>query len=76
MAHLPIRFGTDGVRGPAGQWPICADGARAIVLELDTPGGLAFDTRDFITDQLAKLKLPVVSWVEREALSAGALRKS
>ncbi len=49
------------------------DGARAIVLELDTPGGLAFDTRDFITDQLAKLKLPVVSWVEREALSAGAL---
>jgi membrane-bound serine protease (ClpP class) len=49
------------------------DGARAIVLELDTPGGLAFDTRDFITDQLAKLQLPVISWVEREALSAGAL---
>ena len=49
------------------------DVARAIVLELDTPGGLAFDTRDFITDQLAKLQIPVVSWVEREALSAGAL---
>lgn len=49
------------------------DGARAIILELDTPGGLAFDTRDFITDQLAKLQLTVISWVEREALSAGAL---
>ncbi len=49
------------------------DGARAVILELDTPGGLAFDTRDFITDELAKLKLPVIAWVEREALSAGAL---
>jgi membrane-bound serine protease (ClpP class) len=50
-----------------------ADGARLIVLELDTPGGLAFDTRDFITDELAKIEVPVISWVQRQALSAGAL---
>ena len=30
MDHPPIRFGTDGVRGPALQWPINAAGARAI----------------------------------------------
>jgi membrane-bound serine protease (ClpP class) len=47
--------------------------ARAIVLEIDTPGGLAFDTRDIITDKFGKLELPLVSWVKREALSAGAL---
>ena len=26
----PIRFGTDGVRGPSGQWPITPEGARTI----------------------------------------------
>ena len=28
--NLPIKFGTDGVRGPMGQWPITAEGARII----------------------------------------------
>ena len=29
-ANSPIRFGTDGVRGPAGTWPLTAEGARII----------------------------------------------
>ena len=47
--------------------------ARALVLKINTPGGLAFDTRDLIFDQLGKLKVPTIAWVEREALSAGAI---
>ncbi|MFC7338163.1 nodulation protein NfeD [Haloferula chungangensis] len=47
--------------------------ARAVVLELDTPGGLAFDTKDIITDDFGKLEIPLIAWVKREALSAGAL---
>ena len=47
--------------------------ARAVVLELDTPGGLAFDTRDIITDDFGKLEIPLIAWVKREAMSAGAL---
>jgi membrane-bound serine protease (ClpP class) len=49
------------------------EGAKAVVLELDTPGGLAFDTREIITDDFAKMKIPLISWVQQEALSAGAL---
>lgn len=49
------------------------DGARAVVLELDTPGGLAFDTRNLIIDDFADLEVPLIAWVEREAISAGAL---
>jgi len=30
MTLPPIRFGTDGVRGPSGQWPITPEGAKAI----------------------------------------------
>lgn len=50
-----------------------SEGARALILEIDTPGGLAFDTRDLVTDQLGKLEIPTIAWVEREALSAGAI---
>lgn len=34
MSPPPIRFGTDGLRGPAGQWPLCADGAATVGLAL------------------------------------------
>ncbi|MBB5352888.1 membrane-bound serine protease (ClpP class) [Haloferula luteola] len=49
------------------------EGAKAVVLRLDTPGGIAFDTRDLIMDDFADLQIPLIAWVEREALSAGAL---
>ncbi|GAA5482197.1 NfeD family protein [Haloferula sargassicola] len=49
------------------------EGAKAVVLRLDTPGGLAFDTRSLIMDDFAKLEIPLIAWVEREALSAGAM---
>ena len=49
------------------------EGAKAVVLEIDTPGGLAFDTRAIIMDDIADLEIPVIAWVEREALSAGAM---
>lgn len=47
--------------------------ARAVVLEINTPGGLAFDTRKLIMDDLLALEIPLVAWVKREALSAGAM---
>ena len=47
----PIRFGTDGVRGPAGAWPISAEGAETIGNGLAqwTKGGEVYigqDTRE------------------------------
>ena len=47
--------------------------ARAIVFDLDTPGGLAFDTADLIMVQMQKLKVPSYAFVNQKALSAGAL---
>ncbi len=47
--------------------------AAAVVLEIDTPGGLAFDTRSLIMDELASMDVPLIAWVKREALSAGAM---
>lgn len=44
----PIRFGTDGVRGPFGTWPITAPGAEAIGLGIAAwvPGGKILIGRD------------------------------
>ncbi|MEM9236056.1 MAG: hypothetical protein AAGB14_04705, partial [Verrucomicrobiota bacterium] len=47
--------------------------AKAVVLELDTPGGLAFDTREIITENFSQMEIPLIAWVKKEALSAGAL---
>ncbi len=49
-----------------------AAGASAVVLEMGTPGGFldaASSARDIIMDA----PLPTIAWVNREALSAGAL---
>ena len=47
--------------------------ARAVVFEIDTPGGLAFDTAELIMVQMQKLEVPSYSFVNQKALSAGAL---
>lgn len=47
--------------------------ARAVVFDLNTPGGLAFDTADLIMVQMQKLQVPSFAFVNQKALSAGAL---
>ena len=47
--------------------------ARAVVFELNTPGGLAMDTADLIMGEMQKLKVPSYAFVNQKALSAGAL---
>ncbi len=46
--------------------------ARAVVFRIDAPGGYATQTFELM-EQTAGLTVPSVAWVEREALSAGAL---
>jgi membrane-bound serine protease (ClpP class) len=46
--------------------------ASAIVFEMDTPGGRVDITRD-ILDIIRKLDIPVYTFVERDAYSAGAI---
>jgi len=47
--------------------------ARAVVFDLDTPGGLAMETADLIMVQMQKLEVPSYAFVNQKALSAGAL---
>ena len=47
--------------------------ARAVVFDLNTPGGRAMDTADLIMVQMQKLKVPSYAFVNQKALSAGAL---
>ncbi len=47
--------------------------ARAVVFDLNTPGGLAFDTAELIMVDMQKLKVPSFAFVNQKALSAGAL---
>ncbi len=47
--------------------------AKAVLFEIDTPGGLAFDTAELIMVQMQKLEVPSYSFVNQKALSAGAL---
>lgn len=46
--------------------------AKAVVFHLDTPGGLAFPTHE-IMSQIAKLKIPTISFIDPMALSAGSM---
>jgi membrane-bound serine protease (ClpP class) len=50
-----------------------SEGAEAVVFDLDTPGGLAWDTTTFIMQDLQKLAPRSVSFVNPRALSAGAM---
>lgn len=46
--------------------------ARAVIFELDTPGGMAFPTKELMTS-IANLEIPTRTFVNVSALSAGAL---
>lgn len=50
-----------------------ADEAKAIILSLDTPGGLAMETTDLMVKTLEPLKIPSIAYVNPMAMSAGAL---
>jgi len=49
------------------------ENAKAVVFDLDTPGGLAFDTAELIMVDMQKIKVPSYAFVNQKALSAGAL---
>jgi len=49
------------------------EGARAIILELDTPGGLAFDTTEIIVEEMLETKVKIIAYVNPNAISAGAI---
>lgn len=50
-----------------------AEGAEAVIFELDTPGGLLWDTVDLMMNDLQKLKPRSFAFVNTRALSAGAM---
>jgi len=45
--------------------------AKAVIFDLNTPGGLAFPTEELMT-QIAKLEMPTRAFVNSKALSAGS----
>jgi len=49
------------------------DGAEAVILDMNTPGGLAWDTIDIMMDSLSKVTVPTFTYVNPSAMSAGAL---
>lgn len=50
-----------------------AEGAEAVIFDLDTPGGLAWDTTNLMMKDLQKLKPRSFAYVNPRALSAGAM---
>ncbi|MFK7910492.1 MAG: nodulation protein NfeD [Akkermansiaceae bacterium] len=49
------------------------ENAKAVVFDINTPGGYAFDTANLIMNGMRDLKVPSYAFVNREASSAGAL---
>lgn len=47
--------------------------ASAVILDLNTPGGLAFQTGEIMMSSLAKMSVPTYAYVNPSAVSAGAL---
>ena len=47
--------------------------AKAVIFELNTPGGLAIETKDLMVNELRELQVPSYAFVNSEAISAGAL---
>ena len=50
-----------------------SDGAEAVIFELDTPGGLAWDTISLMMQDLQNLKSRSFAFVNTRAISAGAM---
>ena len=50
-----------------------AEGAEAVIFDLDTPGGLLWDTVELMMTDLQKLKPRSFAFVNPRALSAGAM---
>lgn len=49
------------------------DGAEAVIFNLDTPGGLAWDTTSLMMQDLQNLKARSFAYVNTRAISAGAM---
>jgi membrane-bound serine protease (ClpP class) len=49
------------------------EGAEAVIFDLDTPGGLAWDTTNLMMRDLQKLGPPSYAFINPRALSAGAM---
>lgn len=47
--------------------------ARAVVFELNTPGGLAWETSEMMMKTMQDRKIPMYAFVNKRAMSAGAL---
>ncbi len=50
-----------------------AEGAAAVVLDMDTPGGFVWQTLDLMLAELTRMKTPVYTFVNSRAISAGSL---
>lgn len=50
-----------------------AEGAVAVVFDMDTPGGFVWQTLDLMLAELTRMKTPVYTFVNSRAISAGAL---
>lgn len=47
--------------------------ARAVVFEMNTPGGLAWETSEMMMKSIQPLTIPTYAYVNPKAMSAGAL---
>lgn len=50
-----------------------ADGARAVVFDMNTPGGIAWYTSQLMMQELQQVRIPTITYVNPAAVSAGAL---
>jgi membrane-bound serine protease (ClpP class) len=49
------------------------DGASAVILDMNTPGGFAWETEELMMDVLANSKCTTITFVNPNAISAGAM---
>ncbi|MGB0993008.1 MAG: NfeD family protein [Akkermansiaceae bacterium] len=49
------------------------EGAKAVIFDLNTPGGYAWETAEFLMQDLASMKVRTIAYVNPSAVSAGAI---